>query len=199
MRKLMLGLVVVMAGAALMLSGCSKAKEQAEEALKAAESAWSGVKAEAAKIVPDQVKSVESALNSAKDKLAKKDYKTALTEAQAIPGKVKDLTAAMNAKKQELTKIWTDLSQGVPKMVEAIKSRVDILSKSKKLPANLTKEKFDEVKSGLETALKDWGQASESFKAGGLADAIGKANAVKEKAAQMLQTLGMPVPPAAKS
>jgi len=32
-----------------------------------------------------------------------------------------------------LTKAWQEMSGGLPKMVEAIKSRVDILSKSKKL------------------------------------------------------------------
>ena len=84
-------------------------------------------------------------------------------------------------------------------MVEAIKSRIDILSKSKKLPANLPKEKFEEANSGYETAVKDWGTAQESFKAGNLADAVSKGNAIKEKAAQFMQTLGMPVPAAAKS
>ena len=84
-------------------------------------------------------------------------------------------------------------------MVDAIKSRIDVLSKSKKLPANLPKEKFDEAKAGYETAAKDWATAQESFKAGSLADAVSKANSIKEKAAQVMQLLGMPVPAAAKS
>ena len=70
------------------------------------------------------------------------------------------------AKKEELTKSWADLSQGVPKMVEAAQKRVDILSKSKKLPANLTAEKFDEVKSGLAAAKEEWAKALESFQGG---------------------------------
>jgi len=185
--------------ASLMMFACSSDKGPAETAIKAAETAMEPLKAEAAKIVPDQVKSLESALSSAKDKFGKKDYKGALADAQPIPGKVKEVLDAAKAKKEELTKAWEDLSQGLPKMVEAIKSRVDILSKSKKLPANLPKEKFEEVKSGLETAMKDWTAAQDSAKAGGLADAVAKANSIKEKAAQYMQTLGMPVPPAAKS
>ncbi len=83
--------------------------------------------------------------------------------------------------------------------MESIKSRVGILSQSKKLPANLTKEKFEEAKSGLDNALKEWETAKESFKGGKLAEAVTKGNTVKEKAVQVLQLLGMPVPAAAKS
>ncbi len=199
MRKIVLLSVVMIVAAGLILTGCSKAKGQAETALKAAEKAIAEVKPEAEKIVPDQIKALEAALNGAKEKFGKGDYKAALSDAQAIPGKVKDLVASMNAKKDELTKTWTNLDQGIPKMMDAIKSRVGILSQSKKLPANLTKEKFEEAKSGLDSALKDWETAKESFKGGMMGEAVAKGNTVKEKAVQILQILGMPVPAAAKS
>jgi PBP1b-binding outer membrane lipoprotein LpoB len=199
MRKLLLLSVLMMVAAGLILTGCSKAKGQAETALKAAEKAISEVKPEAEKFVPDQIKALEATLNGAKEKFSKKDYSAALSDAQAIPGKVKDMVASMNAKKDELTKTWANLDQGIPKMMEAIKSRIGILSKSKKLPANLTKEKFEEAKSGLDSAQKEWETAKESFKGGQLAEAVTKGNTVKEKAVQVLQILGMPVPEAAKS
>jgi DNA repair exonuclease SbcCD ATPase subunit len=199
MRKIVLLSVLMIVVAGLILTGCSKVKGQAEAALKAAEKAISEVKPEAEKIVPDQLKALEAALNGAKEKFGKGDYKAALSDAQAIPGKVKDLVASLTAKKDELTKTWTNLDQGLPKMMEAIKSRVGILSQSKKLPANLTKEKFEEAKSGLDSALKDWETAKESFKGGMMGEAVAKGNAVKEKAVQILQILGMPVPAAAKS
>jgi len=189
--------MIVAAG--LILTGCSKAKGQAEAALKAAEKAISEAKPEAEKFVPDQIKALEAALTGAKEKFGKGDYSAALSDAQAIPGKVKEMVASLNAKKDELTKTWTNLDQGIPKMMEAIKSRVGILSQSKKLPANLTKEKFEEAKSGLDNALKDWETAKESFKGGMLAEAVTKGNTVKEKAVQVLQILGMPVPAGAKS
>ena len=199
MRRYISVVVVMIFAGALILSACSSGKGPAEEAIKVAETAVNGAKAEAMKIVPDQFKSLETALSSAKDKFNKKDYKAALADAQAIPGKVKEVLEAVKAKKEAFTKTWNDLSEGLPKMVGAIKSRIDILSKSKKLPANLPKEKFEEAKSGYETAVKDWGTAQESFKAGNLADAVSKGNSIKEKAAQVMQILGMPVPAAAKS
>ena len=194
MRKYISVVVVMTFVAALMLSACSSAKKPAEEALKAAEQAINGAKGEAGKVVPDMVKSLEGTLSSAKEKFGKGDYKAALTDAQAIPGKVKEVLEAAKAKKEELTKTWTDLSQNLPKMVEAIKSKVDALSKSKKLPANITKEKVDEAKTWLGEALNQWGQSQESFKAGNISEAITKANSIKEKATELIQALGISAP-----
>jgi uncharacterized protein YoxC len=182
-----------------MVIACASEKGPAEQAIKAAEAAINATKAEAAKYVPDQLKSLESALAAVKDKFAKGDYKAVVSEAQSLVGKAKDLVEATKAKKEELTKNWADLSQGLPKMVGAIQSRVDILSKSKKLPANLTAEKFAEVKSGLTAAKEEWAKALESFKAGNLADAVSVANSVKGKAVKAMETLGLPVPGGAKS
>ena len=192
-------LVITLLVGSVMFIACASDKGPAEAAIKAAEEAVKATKAEAEKFVADEVKSLESALAAVKDKFAKKEYKAALTEAQALAGKAKGVMDAAKAKKEELTKTWTDLSQGLPKMVGAIQSRVDILSKSKKLPANLTAEKFAEVKSGLAASKEEWAKALESFKTGNLADAVSVANSVKEKAMKAMETLGLPVPAGAKS
>jgi len=111
---------------------------------------------------------------------------------------VKDFVAAAAAKKAELGKTWEEQSKLLPNMIAAIRSRVDVLSKSKKLPATLDKEKFEGAKTGLAEIDKTWGEASRAFKEGGLADALAKAKSVKEKAIEIMTTLGMKVPEAAK-
>ena len=199
MRHYLPRAAVLVLAAAVLLAGCGSDKAPAEQAIKAAEDAFNAAKAEAVKYVPDQVKAVESAIASVKDKFSKSDYKAVVAEAGAIPGKVKELTAAANAKKKELTKAWGSMSEGLPKVVEAIQSRVDILSKTKKLPANLTAEKFEQAKSGLTAIQQEWGQAQEAFKSANLMDAVAKAGGVKAKAKETLEALGMPVPDALKS
>jgi hypothetical protein len=83
-------------------------------------------------------------------------------------------------------------------MAEAIKSRVDILSESKKLPAGLDQAKFDGAKAGLDEMNKGWTEASDAYKSGNLADAISKAKAAKAKAVEVMTALNMQVPEAAK-
>ena len=148
MKKIIVGLAVVLFVSVSFLMACSGGKSAAELAIKTAEEAVNATKAEAAKIVPDEVKSLEDALAAAKEKFVKGKYKEALGEATALAGKAKNVLAAAKAKKEELTQKWTDLIQGVPQMIADMQGKVDSLSKLKKLPASLTKEKFEEAKAG---------------------------------------------------
>ena len=185
--------------ALVVLSACASDKAPAEQAVKAAETAVANAKVEAAKWVPDQARSLDAALASVKDKFTKGDYKAVLAEAPALATQAQSVASAAAAKKAELTKSWEEMSAGLPKMVEAVKSRVDILSKSKKLPANVTKEKFETAKADLAAATQGWTDAMAAYSGGNVADAVAKANTVKQKTVEALEALGMPVPPAAKS
>jgi hypothetical protein len=182
-----------------LLGGCASDKGPAEAAIKAAEEAVGATVAEASKYVPDQAKSLQAGLAAVKEKFAKGEYTAALGEAKGLADKAKEVAGAASAKKAELTKTWESLSAGLPKVIEAIKSRVDILSKSKKLPATMTADKLASAKSGLDDMTQQWTAATESANGGNLMDAITKGTAVKTKAAEVLTTLGMPVPDALKS
>lgn len=191
--------IVAMLFISVLFMACADEKGPAELAMKAAEQAVAATKAEAEKLVPDQVAALESALASAKDKLAKGEFKEALSEAQGLVGKAKDVLAAAQAKKDELTQKWTELSQGLPQMLEAIQGKVDDLSKLKKLPKAITAEKLAEAKSGLEAVKADLAKAQESFTSGNIEEAIAVATAVKEKAAKAMESLGITAPEPAKS
>lgn len=194
MKRKLVCLVITLFICAVMLIACGRNKGPAELAIRAAEDAVNSAKAEAAKYVPNQVKSLEDTLVSLKDKFGKGKYRAVISEAQSLTGKSKEVVEAGKARKEELTRNWMDLSGKVPKMIEAIQSRVDILSKSRKLPANLTAEKFAEAKSGLATAQEEWAKALEGSKAENFPFAVSMANSVKEKAAKTMEILGLSVP-----
>jgi len=170
---------------------CSSGKAPAEAALKLAEEAVSGARAEAEYLVPDDFKSLSDDLAAAKDAFAKGDYKGSLASAQSIQQKANDVLAKAKARKDELTTTWNSLSEGMPKMVEAIKSRVDILSQSKKLPKGLDAAQFTSAKDGLSAASATWAEAQAAQAAGNLTEAIAKANQVKDKATEVMGLLGM--------
>jgi len=186
--------------AAAILAACGSAdKGPAETALKAAEAAINTAKTEVSKYMPDQAGALDAGLAAARDKFNKGDFKGALSDAQAVTAKANELVSAVAAKKAELSKAWQDISTGMPKVVEAIQSRVDILSQAKKLPAGMTAEKFAEAKAGLAEITKQWSEATAASTSGNLTDALAKATAVKKKAAEVLTALNMPVPEALKS
>jgi len=176
---------------------CAPVKAPAEAAIKAAGDALAGVKSDASVYVPDQLKTVEDSLAAAKESFQKGEYQQALTSAKDLAGKAKDLATAVSAKKDELAKSWQDMGSGLPGMLSAIQSRVNILSKSRKLPAGLDKEKFDSAKASLASITQTMNDASAAFKGGNMMEAVNNANTVKEKAAEIMNTLGMKPPQAA--
>jgi len=172
------------------LVACSQ-KGPAEAALTAAQTAVDGVKADAAKYVPDQAKALMASLAAAREAFDKGDYKVAMEMAQAIPAKANDVTAAVAARKNELTKSWNALNASVPGMVEQVKAKVDALSAMKKLPKDMDAAKLEAAKASLADITKSWGEAEGAFNSGNLADAVDKGNAVNAKVADAMGSLGL--------
>lgn len=197
MKKIIVGLAIVLFVSVSFLMACSGDKSAADLAIKTAEQAVNATKAEAVKIVPDEIKSLEDTLAVAKEKFVKGEYKEALEEATALTGKAKDVSAAAKVKKEELTKKWTELSEGLPKMVEDIQVKVDSLSKVKKLPSSITKEGLEEAKAGLASLRDEWGKVQQIFTSGNLVEAVNAATSLKDKAVKIMETLGISAPVAA--
>jgi hypothetical protein len=171
--------------------GCSSGKAPAEAALKLAEEAVNSARTEAEHLVPDDFRSLSDDLAAAKDAYAKGDYKGALASAQSIQQKANDVTAKAKAKKDEYTATWNALEADVPKAVEAVKSRVDVLSQSKRLPKGMDAAKLDAAKNDLATATSSWAEAQAAKAAGKWNEAIAKANEAKDKAMAAMGSLGM--------
>lgn len=192
-RLLSLGALVLIVAVA----ACASQKEPADAAIKSAQSAFSAVSAEAQKYVPDQAKAVQDALAAAQTAFTNGDYASALTQAQALPARITALGAAISAKKAELTTQWNAISAGIPKLMEALSTRVDTLSKSKSMPKGITKETVSAAQSGLASATQNWQAATSAASSGDLATAMRQANDVKTRVVDLMKSLNMQIPPGA--
>ena len=184
--------------AVFIVVGCASQKEPAMKIVTDAETALAGFKEDAAKYLPTELSGVEGSIAGLRDSIAKGDYKSVLTGAPGVMSAISSLKEAVAAKKSEIeaavaaaTAQWGSLSADLPKMVDAIQSRVDILGKSKKLPKNVTQEAFDSAKSGLESMKSLWAEASSAFTSGDAVSAVDKAKGVKAKGEEVLKLLGM--------
>lgn len=183
---------------ALAIVGCANQKMPAEQAIAGADTALAAVRDQAQKYAPDQLQAVDAQIASAKDSFAKGDYKAVLAAGPAIMTAISGLKDAAAAKAADaeaaLSKAkdaWSSVSTDVPKMVEAIQSRVDVLSKSHHLPANVSKDSLSAAKSGLDSLKSMWSDASSAASSGDYTGAMAKATAVKDKAAEIMKSLGM--------
>jgi hypothetical protein len=191
MRKKSLWVIASVMVCLFLVAGCSRDKEPAEMGIKAAEDALNAGKGEIGKYVPDQIKGLEAAIKGAKEKFEKKEYTEALNAVKDLPGKVKEAAAAAAAKKAEMTKEWEAMSAELPKMIEAIKGKVEPLAKAKKLPTGMDKAKLDGANAGLDEITKGWADAEGAFKNGDISGALAKAKGLKDKAAEIMAGLGI--------
>ncbi len=141
------------------LTGCSNQMEPAKKALSEIEMAVASAGPDAQRYIPDQVKAVNDQLASLKAKFDQKDYAAVISGAPAVLAKAQALVAAKDgavkealakeaadtaarqaAEAQSLAADWQTLSDALPKQIAALDSRLNVLAKSKKLPANLTKD-----------------------------------------------------------
>jgi hypothetical protein len=187
--------LTTLCAAVLVIAACANLKEPATQAVASAEASLAALKDEAAKYAPDALTPVEAEVAAMKDSLAKKDYKTVMASGPKVTASIAALKDTIAAKKAEmeaaLASQWTALSADLPKMVEAIQSRVDTLSKSRKLPKNVDKAAFEAAKSGLESLKATWAEATSASSSGNIADAVAKAQAVKDKGTEIMSQLGM--------
>lgn len=183
-----------LAASLLVLSACSMQKGPATQAVTAAESALAGLKEDAAKYVPDELKGAEDSLASLKDNLTKGDYKAVLASAPGLMSSLESLKTNVAAKVEEAkaaTAEWAGYATDLPKMVESIQGRVDALGAAKKLPKGLDAAAFDSAKAGLESMKSGWAEASAAFTSGNAIDAVAKAKGLKAKGEEVLKLLGM--------
>jgi hypothetical protein len=186
--------ILALAATTLLATGCGKMKNEATAALTGIETSVTALKEEGTKYAPVAYQGVESTLATLKDSLAKKDYETVLAGTPELGKAVESLKTAIESGKQQYeaaTAEWSSLSADVPKMVEAIQSRVDILSSAKRLPKNVSQAALDGAKAGLESMKSMWGEATAAFADGKPGDAADKARAVKAKGEEVLAALGM--------
>ena len=188
----------VLATLAVLIAACANQRGPAEQAVTAAESALTNIRDMANRYAPDQLQAVDTQLSGVKDSLAKGDYKGVMAAMPALNTAISNLkdTATANQQQAEAASAkakdaWGPLSSDVPKMVDAISSRVDILSKSHHLPKGVTKDTLAAAKSGLDSMKSAWSDASNAATSGDYTTAVSKGQAVRDQASQIMQSLGM--------
>jgi hypothetical protein len=115
--------------------------------------------------------------------------------APAVLAQVNGLAGAAAEKKDEAVKAlgneWRSLAASVPSALTAVQTRVDALSKTKRVPKDVD---LNAAKSGLADATSAWDKAQDAFKAGNPADAVTAAKDAQSKVAAAAAALKLNLP-----
>jgi PBP1b-binding outer membrane lipoprotein LpoB len=192
----MSSILAAVAASAVLLTACANQKEPAEQAVAKIEATFNDLKADAGKYAAEELKDVEKAVARLKKKVADQDYGDALQSAPAVASTVSKLKDTVTARKAEADEMlaafqaeWTELSTSVPQLVSDVQSRVDSLSRSRRLPRGMDKDAFEKAKADFEAVKTSWAQATTEFGSGMAADAVRKARAAKAKSQMLLNRL----------
>jgi len=183
--------------ATLLVSACSSQKEPAEQAINKIDNTMAMIHDSAAKYTPDALPGVEAQVAAIKQTYAKGDYAGVLAQAPAVNTAVSTLRtdagqkqAAADAEQAKVKQEWRTLSIEVPKMVAGLHAQVDSYT-GKAVPRGLTKASFATVKDGVASLDGMWKDADDTMSSGDYAGAVTKGQAVKDKATELMHTLGM--------
>ena len=184
--------------ATLLVSACSSQKEPAAKAIEKIDNTMSMIHDSAAKYSSDTLPGVEAQVKGIKETYSKGDYAGVLTQAPAVNTAVSTLRAdasqkqaAAEAEQAKVKQQWRTLSAEVPKLVAGLHTQVDSLSGGKSLPKGVTKASFATVKDGVTSLDAMWSDANNTVSTGDYAGAVTKGQAVKDKATELMHTLGM--------
>jgi hypothetical protein len=182
---------------AVLIIGCNMQKGPAEQAVAGAQAALDAVRDSAMQYAPEQLGGVDAQLSDMKGKFQQGDYAGVVASAPALMTAISGLKDAATAKKaaaeQALAKAkddWGPASAAVPKMVDDLAKRVEALSKGK-LPKGVTKDAVAAAKTGLDSLKSTWADATNASASGDYTTAMAKAQAVKDKATELMKSLGM--------
>ena len=190
--------LLAVVAAAVLATGCSQQKQNADKVLESIETSLAAIKDDAAQYAPEGLKSVESQLARLKTSYENEEYNDVIAGTPQLRKAVDSLTAAVESGKAQAhaalasaKQEWESLSVEVPKMVEDIQSRVDELSKEKRLPWGLNKDEFAEAKSDFESMKAQWTEASNEYKSGKQIKAVEKARVAREMNEDIREQLKM--------
>lgn len=185
--------MAVLLSAISLLAGCSS-KGPAETALKAADEALEGARPTLQSYAPEQLANLQSMSTSAHEKFDKGDYKGAMADAQAMTPAIQTAVTEASAKKEEFTKMWNDMSSALPAMMGSLETKVNELAAMKKLPAGMTAESLEGIKTQMAAAQAQWSQASTAYQEGRVAEAMQLGMQVKGSVEEMMGKVGMGAP-----
>jgi hypothetical protein len=193
-------IMISLATATLVLAACANQQKPAENAVARVEASLAEVRADAEKYAAEDLKAVDESVTNLKNNMARKDYTAVVRLAPSVTTAVTALkTKVAQAKSEAEANLaaaqaeWTELSASVPQMVETLQSRVDTLTKTRKLPKDMVKAAFDAAKSGVEEIKTAWTEAGADFAEGKASEALRKARAVKARSAELIEQLGAKV------
>jgi hypothetical protein len=184
--------------AALLCNACLDEREPAKQALDEISNVLMAASADATKYAPDQMASVQKELADLKISYDRKYYGDVVAHAPSVLTDAKNLAADAAAKKDDIANAhreWNGFAASLPQGITAVKARVDVLSKAKRVPMGID---LAAAQSSLADATDGWARAQAAFAGGKVDEAVSTAKDVQSKTGAAAAALKLELPGSGK-
>lgn len=177
--------------ALMLVAACGGGRSKAQTAIAAAEEALAPIAPEARRVVPEQLKVLTDAVAVAKDAMTRKQYDSAYARVHWVPTQTDSLAQAIVKEKAAITEEMNMLNVAMPRNLGLVKTRIDDLSRRRRLPRTISPETFDTVKTTYGEGVEEWPRIMTAYTAGELHDAISRATALKLRVSRAMEAVGL--------
>jgi hypothetical protein len=185
----------VLAAASVVLFAVACNKGPAEEAIQVADREIAAAQGELAAYAPAELAALLAAVRQARAQVEQGHYTEALKAARAVPDGVRAALAVAAAEKEKRVATWRELAQSVPRLTEAIATRIAWFTEAKRLPRGMDEAGFAGARADLEAVTRAWAEASAVFQGGDVPGALRAGREVEAKAEALATSLGLVVAP----
>lgn len=183
--------MMVVAAAALGLGACAPSRQQADDALKAAESAITAQHADAMRFAPEAFAAVMDAYGAARAAYETEDWAASIAAAEAVAAQARQMAPAIALGKEQATARWPALRDSVGAMLTALDARLAEAQRTRRYPEGMTAADVGQARAEVDSLSAGLDKARAAFDQGDLADAMHAIGRVRLQAGALMGTVGL--------
>ncbi len=187
--------LLILGFAALQLAACEDKMEGARQALDRVSVAVTTTSTDATKYVPEQMAALQSEMAHLDASYDEKDYAKVMAGAPAVLADAKTVAANAREKKDDIARAvaaqWSGLSTSLPQWITLVKTRINSLSKIKRVPKDIN---LGVARSAMADAADGWERAQAEKESGEVDEAVATAKDVKAKTESAAAALRLQLP-----
>lgn len=183
-------MMIVLVGA-VALGACAASQQQADEALKEAESAITAQHADAMRFAPEAFAAVMESYGAARTAYDSQDWPTVVAKAQEAASQARQMAPTITEGKAQATARWPMMQDSVSAMLTALATRLDEVTRTRAYPEGMTAADVRDARAQVDSLTTGLAKAATAFDQGDLTNAMHAAERVRMQAGSMMMALGL--------
>lgn len=183
-------MVMALVGA-VALAACAASQQQADEALKAAESAITAQHADAMRFAPEAFKAVMETYGAARTAYDAEDWPTVVAKAEEAAAQARQMAPTITEGKAQAAARWPMMQDSVSAMLTALGARLDEVARARRYPDGMTAADVQEARVQVDSLTAGLAKAAAAFEQGDLSNAMHAADRIRLQAGTLMGALGL--------